>query len=175
MSNMNNTKDLFIEMCGYGGSTILFIITQFLLGNFVLIQAIYCVINGVLIIPTVLLNSISILTIWKSSHLKAKVCYFLILIQSIFDIAVGVISVPANIAFAALELRSDASCFHFVVLQTLAYLPAASSFMTISSITLERYLSVLHPVFHRSYVTKSRMLICVICAVVWCIVTSPEF
>ena len=141
---MNNTKDLFIEMCGYGGSTILFIITQFPSRNFVLIQAIYCVINGVLIIPTVLLNSISILTIWKGSHLKANVCYFLILIQSIFDIAVGVISisVSANIAFAALELRGDASCFHFVVLQTLAYLPAASSFMTIPSITLERYLSV---------------------------------
>ena len=132
MSNMNNTKDLFIEMCGYGGSTILFIITQFPSRNFVLIQAIYCVINGVLIIPTVLLNSISILTIWKGSHLKANVCYFLILIQSIFDIAVGVISI----------LRGDASCFHFVVLQTLAYLPAASSFMTIPSITLERYLSV---------------------------------
>ena len=75
--------------------------------------------------------------------------------------------------FAALELRGDASCFHFVVLQTLAYLPPASSFMKMSSITLERYLSVLHPVFHRSYVTKSWMLICVICAVVWCIVTSP--
>ena len=173
MSNMNNTADLFIKMCGYGGSTILFIITQFPSRNFVLNQTIYCVIIAVLMIPTVLLNSISVLTIWKSSYLKAKVCYFLILIQSIVDIAVGVITVPAYIAFAALELRDIGSCVHFVVLQTLAYIPATTSFMTICFISLERYLSILHPVLHRSYVTNNRMLTCVICAIVWSTVTGP--
>ena len=170
---MNNTTDLLFEMRGYGGSTILFIITQFPSRHFVLNQTVYCVIIGVLIIPTVLLNSILILIIWKSSHLKAKVCYFLILIQSIFDIAVGVISVPAYIALAALELRGIATCVHSVVLLPLAYVPATTSFMTLFFITFERYLSVLHPVVHRSYVTKNRMLICAICAPICCVLTSP--
>ena len=45
--------------------------------------------------------------------------------------------------------------------------------MTLFFITFERYLSVLHPVVHRSYVTNNRMLICAICAPICCAVTSP--
>ena len=160
-------------MCDYGGSITLFVVRQFPSRKYFLSQILYIFVSGVLIIPAVLLNSISVLTIWKSSHLKAKLCYFLILIQSIFDIAVGVISLPAIIAYVALELRGNASCVLVVILQAITFIPAGISLTTICLLTLERYLSILHPVVHRSYVTKTRMLICVCCGSVWFVVTGP--
>ena len=45
-------------------------------------------------ISTILLNSVAILTISKSSQLKEKLCYFLVLVQSSLDLLVGVIIQP---------------------------------------------------------------------------------
>ena len=159
--------------CGYGGGSALFVVTRFPSRKYVISQTIYCLASGVLIIPTVLLNAISVLTIWKSSHLKEKICYFLILIQSVFDISVGVISVPANIALASLELRGIASCVDVVVLQAIAYIPAGISLTAICLLTFERYLSILHPIVHRSRATKARMLACACCAVIFVTITGP--
>ena len=171
MSILNNTT--YIEMCDFGGSITLFAVRQFPSRKYVISQIFYLVVSGVLIIPTVLLNSISALTIWKSSHLQEKVCYFLIFIQSFSDMAVGVISIPANFALAALELRGIANCIHVVVLLAIAYVPAGTSLTTTCLLTFERYLSILHPVVHRSHVTKTRMLICVCCGTVWFAIIGP--
>ena len=88
---MNNTTDPFIEMCAYSESSPFSSLENFLLEN---TQTLFIVASGVLIIPTILLNGIFVLKIWKSSHLKAKLCYFLVLIHSVVDLAVGAASVP---------------------------------------------------------------------------------
>lgn len=168
---MNKTNDPFIDMCVYGESNAFFIITQFSSREYASLN-INCVVNGVLIIPTVLLNSISVLTIWKSSNLKAKLPYFMILMQSIVDLAVGTISLPLYIAMAALELRGNASCVDFVILQAVSFIPIGSSFMTIYLLTCERYLSILHPILHRVYLTKARTSVCFCCAIFWVTVTG---
>ncbi len=49
-----------------------------------------CSLYGLIFVPVVLLNGISILTILRSSQLKQKVCYFVILLQSIVDFIFGV-------------------------------------------------------------------------------------
>ena len=171
MSILNNTT--YIEMCDYSGSVTLFVVRQFPSRKYVIGQVLYLFVSGVLIIPTVLLNSISLFTIWKSSHLKEKLCYFLIFLQSIFDVAVGVLSMPSMIALAALELQGMASCIHVVFLLSMAYVPVGASLTTICLLTFERYMSILHPIFHRSNVTKARMLICVCCGTAWFVVTGP--
>ena len=168
---MDKTNDPFIDMCVYGDSNAFFIITQFSSREYASLNS-NCVVNGVLIIPTVLLNSILVLTIWKSSNLKAKLPYFMILMQSIVDLAVGTISLPLYIAMAALELRGNASCVDFVILQAVSFIPIGSSFMTIYLLTYERYLSILHPILHRVYLTKARMSVCFCCAILWVTVTG---
>ena len=159
--------------CDYSGGSTLFVVTQFPFRKYVVAQVIYCLASAVLIIPIVLLNGISVFTIWKSSHLKAKLCYFLIVILSIFDLAVGVISVPANIALAALELRGIASCVDAVILEAIVFVPPGISMTITCLLTLERYLAILHPIFHRSHLTKRRVLICVCCLSVWFVITGP--
>ena len=175
MGIMNKTNhDLPVEMCDFDESSTVFIIKQFPHASrkHVFSLTSNCIVNGVLVMVIVLLNSISVVTIWKSSCLKAKLPYFLILVQSIADLAVGAISLPLYIALAASELRGIANCVEFGILQAIAFIPIGASFMTIYLLTFERYLSILHPVFHRLYLTKARMLVCICCATVWVIVTG---
>ena len=92
-------------MCAYSGSSPFLSLENFLLES---TQTLFIVASGVLIIPTVLLNGISVLKIWKSSHLKAKLCYFLVLIQLVADLAVGAVFVPRICGACSI---STATCF----------------------------------------------------------------
>ena len=175
MTTRFNITDPFADMCNYGVSSSSSIVAQFPSRKYVINQIFYCFANSMLIIPTVLLNGISVLTIWKSSHLKAKFCYFLILIQSIVDLTVGLVSIPLNVARGVMELYGVADCVNAFVLQAIAYIPVGTSFMTIYLLTFERYLSILHPILHRSYVAKSQMLVYLCCAGVVVSVTGPVF
>ncbi len=66
---------------------------------FVINQFIACGFYGVLFCPIVFLNGISIFTISRSSQLKEKVCYFLIL-QSVVDSVFGLIVLPLLTAYS---------------------------------------------------------------------------
>ena len=47
------------------------------------------VFSAVLILPTIALNLVASITILKTPQLKSKPCYFIILVQSLIDLAVG--------------------------------------------------------------------------------------
>ena len=117
------------------------------------------VINAILIFPTILLNTVSIVTIVKSSQLKNKLCYCIILLQSVTDLAVGVFGIPLFIIFLLAGMGKIPNC----VLATLAYrssvLPIGVSMLTLSALTLERYIAVLHPYAYGTQVTTKRILI----------------
>ena len=173
---MNNTTwYTYIEMCGYGRSSTLFIIKKFPLEKYVVSQSIFCFLNCLLIIPTVLLNGISVITIAKNTHLKGKLCYFLILIQSYIDLAVGTITLPLYTFNSASELFGNARCSVFVNLEAIAYTPLVVSFSASFLLTFERYMSILHPIAHRCYLTKTKM-VAFCCGIVGiCVLTGPIF
>ena len=117
------------------------------------------VFNVILVFSTLFLNSLSITAIRKSSQLKNKLCYFVILVQSSVDFSFGVISIPALIVFVASPLLGIENCFFIVALvQTVIIVPAIS-LATLSSMTLERYIGVLYPYSYQTFVTKRRLLI----------------
>ena len=155
---MNNTTNTFIEKCQSSRGSTLFIIKRFPSEKYVVGQTIYCVLTSLLIIPTVMLNGISAVTITRNAHLKRKLCYFLILIQLFVDMAVGIISLPLYIFNAASELYGAATCAVFVSLDSVASISLQVSFIASGLLTLERYMCVLHPITHRSYSTKRRIV-----------------
>ena len=57
-----------------------------------------CIFNivflGVLIVSTVLLNALAVITIWKRTQLRKRLCYFVILVQSLADLTVGCAAMP---------------------------------------------------------------------------------
>ena len=117
------------------------------------------VFNGILIIPTILLNVVAIITIWRSSQLSRKPCYFIILVQSLIDLAVGVVGIPLFIFYLKYGLGGDATPCSIVFLAIrLTLLPVGLSTITLIALTLERYIAIVHPYSYSTKVTKKRLL-----------------
>ena len=168
---MENITQQFVHMCSFGGHTT-FIIENFSSKKYIINQIIFCIFNCLLMIPTLLLNSASVLTILRCSQLKAKICYFQILIQSTIDIGVGAISLPLYTFVRASELLGTASCIGTFASETIAYIMFALSVTSLSILTIERYISVLYPFTHRLHLTKRTILFYNFCGAVP-IVVSP--
>ena len=163
---VNNTT--FFKACpNYGGS--IYIIQQFPSNKYVVNQIIYCIANCVLMFPTALLNGVSILTIVRSSQLKGKVCYFLILAQSGIDLAVGAIAIPFYTLARVSEVMGIENCTLFYSCEKIFQVITGMSFLTLFLLTAERYTAIIHPVAHRVRLTKRKILICI------CLLTFPVF
>lgn len=115
--------------------------------------------NGVLIFSTIFLNLLSVMTIRKSSQLKNKLCYFVILLQSVVDLCVGLFSIPLFIIFVATPFLGIKNCLTIVVLTNSILLLPGSSAVTLTAMTIERYVGVLHPYSYKTLLTKSRILL----------------
>ena len=116
-------------------------------------------VNGIFIIPTILLNAVSIITIFKSSQLNSKPCYFIILVQSVIDLAVGVLGIPLFLVYLVQGITEKSNCFVTLVAKKSAILPLGVSTITLSAMTVERYIAILHPYAYSTEVTKKRILV----------------
>lgn len=86
---MNATqRDELLMSCQILGTTHFFA-TKLLPEKFIINRIFVIAFNGIMIIPTLLLNGVAVITIFKSSQLSSKPCYFVILLQSVFDSAIG--------------------------------------------------------------------------------------
>jgi hypothetical protein len=117
---------------------------------------------GVLTVSTILLNAFAIITIQKNPKLKNKFCYFVIFIQSFVDLGVGCIVIPAVTVFSLQPFINVDVCISVLVARSTTILFIGLSIVTLSALTLERYLGVLHPSFHRSRLTKKGIVIYVV-------------
>ena len=119
-----------------------------------------CFVNGFFTLAGIFLNSIIIISLWKSSQLRRKTCHFLILVLSCFDLAVVLVGHPTIMLTAisswssgyktALQISKWFS-IAYIVLQGLA-------FCALLTMNIDRYLAIAHPLFHKTSVTKSRLL-----------------
>ena len=128
--------------------------------KYVINQVFACVVYGLLFIPTVLLNGISIFTILKCSQLKEKVSYFAILMPSAVDLITGVITLPIITAHLLLKdvihVKNMVLCW---LTFSLGIFPILLSVWTLCVLSFERYMGVVHPFVHRTKVTKKRIFI----------------
>ena len=123
-----------------------------------ILEALVALLDGFLIIPTILLNVIAAKTIIKSPKLKEKPCFFLVLVQSLFDTGVGTISLPLYTLGLATQAAGIAKCGTNFMIQKIVVLFSSGSFITLTAITYERYMGIFHPLVHRTTVTKGRLL-----------------
>ena len=117
--------------------------------------------NAILIISTILLNAIAIITILKCSQLKSKPCYFIILVQSVIDLLVGVLGIPLFIVYLSSAVGGNKNCFTASFAFRSTALPIGMSTITLAAMTLERHIAILHPYSYNTKITKKRLLICV--------------
>ena len=97
---------------------------------------------------------------WRSSLLRKKLCYFMILILSSFDLLAAVTNHPIEAVYSVLWLNEK-----YDLLFTMSfYLQPANIFLAFSTLTivvmsLDRYLATAYPIFHRTSINKTRLLI----------------
>ena len=118
-----------------------------------------CTFTAVVTVLIISLNSVSILAYWKSTHLCKKMTNFLILILSVNDLAVGLIVGPLYILFLIQETGLNGATNVIASLNLgLSLLFSGMSFETMIVMNCERYLGIVHPMFHLAKVTKERLL-----------------
>ena len=156
--NLSLDEDASATSCKILGETH-FLITKFPSKKFVINYIFAITFNGLLMIPTILLNAMAIITILKSSQLKSRPCYFIILVQSVIDLAVGVLGIPLLMFFLASGLGGITNCFAANLALKTTVLPVTVSSITLSALILERYIAILHPYAYKTQVTKKRLLI----------------
>ena len=116
-----------------------------------------CIFNGMFMIAGVFFNSVVIISLWRSSSLRNKLCYFIIFALSCVDLAVVVITHPAQILSTIFTLgQLDEICE--VIRINVNFILHGSSMHALFILNVERFLAVTYPFFHRKSVTKSRLM-----------------
>jgi hypothetical protein len=106
------------------------------------------------------LNSLVILSFWRSVQLGKKLCYFMIMVLSCCDL-LAVLTTSPLIIFVSMswltgKLDVNARWPHISIRSTGIFL--RFSLFALLVMNFDRYLATSYPIFHRTSVTKGRLL-----------------
>ena len=141
--------------------------------SYILNSAIACSVNLVFACLGTFLNSLVIWIFWRTRKLREKTCYFMIMLLSCVDLSVTVIVQPMFLFNSISEITANSKCSYKMLSQTLAVWLSGMSTMTFFTLNIERYLSIVHFVFHRNHVTKQKCL--AFLSILWLICTVVAF
>ena len=120
-----------------------------------------CAVNGFFALAGIFLNSVVIISLWKSSQLRRKTCYFMILVLSCFDLGVVIFGHAEAIMLSIdcfldgnTSRKSDIVEF-FSHMYTVSQALAFGALLTMN---IDRYLAIVYPFFYQSTVTKDKLL-----------------
>ena len=106
------------------------------------------------------LNSLVILSFWRSVQLRKKLCYFMIMVLSCCDLLAVLTNNPLtaliSMSWLTGKLDVNARWPHISLASTGIFLEF--SFFALLVMNFDRYLATSYPIFHRTSVTKGRLL-----------------
>ena len=112
----------------------------------------------ILLFSATFFNGVAITAIWTGEQLKAKVSSFTILVRSIMDMAIAVITFSLFIALLSREIGENPSCGEYFLSKKIGALFHNYSVAIMCMMNFDRYMAILHPITHRNKVTKRRLL-----------------
>ena len=118
-----------------------------------------CVVNGLSSVLGTVLNLLVVYIFLKSPKLSSKVSYFGIMVVSSVDLGVVTIVQPLFIILLIKDVQETSNCFYVITQTTVAFLFATMSTASLVTINMERYFSIVRPIFHRNTITKKRLLL----------------
>ena len=124
------------------------------------IQLIFlCVVNIIFAFGGIVSNTLVIVSFWKSSQLQKKLCHFMIMVLSCFDLASVVTNHPGVLLYLISWLADDyGSLPNIKIYIHVASLFLGSSMHALLMMSIEQYLGAYYPIFHRTSVTRRRLL-----------------
>ena len=118
-----------------------------------------CLVNVAFMVAGIILNAVVIISLWRSSQLRKRLCYFMILGLSCFDMAVVAITRPLLILSTIL---CSMEIYHVEIYNTRMYtntILGGFSMFALLTLTIERFLALTYPFFHQTAVTKRRLVL----------------
>ena len=106
------------------------------------------------------LNSLVILSFWRLVQLRKKLCYFMIMVLCCCDLLTVLTNNPlmALISMLWLSGKLDVNARWAFISITSTNTFLAFSLFALLVMNFDRYLATSHPIFHRTSVTKGRLL-----------------
>ena len=106
------------------------------------------------------LNTLVILSFWRSAQLRKKLCYFMIMVLSCCDLLTVLTNNPLmaliTMSWLTGNLDVNARWPHNSLRLTTVFL--GFSLFALLVMNFDRYLATYYPIFHRTSVTKGRLL-----------------
>jgi hypothetical protein len=106
------------------------------------------------------LNSLVILSFWRSVNLRKKLCYFMIMVLSCCDLLAVLTNNPLMALLAILWStgKLDENARWALISTKSTKIVLLFSFFALLVMNFDRYLATSYPIFHRTSVTKGRLL-----------------
>ena len=118
-----------------------------------------CVVNITVTFSGIILNTLVIVSFWKSSQLRKKLCHFMIMMLSCFDLVAVVTNHPGILVYLICWLREDYDSLPKIKIHlNISAVFLVFSFLALLVMSIERYLGAYYPIFHRTSVTRRRIL-----------------
>ena len=131
---------------------------------------IYNIIQTFLIIVS---NYAAIHAFYKSSQLRRKTTFFIVMVLSANDLVIGLVAQPLYLIHLSREISGNENCVVFLSFVVTNRLVLSFSMITFFALNFGIYLSVTHPVFHRTKVTNRRILYLLI--VLWSLLIIRQY
>ena len=133
--------------------------------SYIVTKVICCLVNLILFFVGTFLNALVIYVFWRTPTLRFKISFFMIMVLSLVDILVTTIVHPAFLVLSIAEIIGKPRCIYKTFYHIASLILSGVSLLTFFFMNIERYLSIVHPIFHLRHVTKLRCLM--VCSVFW--------
>ena len=118
-----------------------------------------CLLTIIFFLSGVILNSLVIITILKSTQLRKKLCHFLIMVLSCSDLIAALLStLTFFLQLTLLSTENNNLLTTMEIYRRCDNLFAGISMLALLVMSIERYFGAYHPIFHRTSVTRRRLL-----------------
>ena len=118
-----------------------------------------CIVNISLCFVGTFLNALVVYLFWKTPNLRETVSYFMIMVLSSVDILVTLILHPAHLVLSIAEITGNPKCVYKTFYHIAGVVLSGMSSLTLFVMNVERYLSIVYPIFHFQHVSKLRCFI----------------
>ena len=116
--------------------------------------------NVLFFVSGICLNSLVILSFWRPVQLRKKLCYFMIMVLSCCDLLAVLTNHPLEALFTILRLTEKFDAYPSWVEISTKFSSNFPGFSLLALLVMnfDRYLATYYPIFHRTSVTKGKLL-----------------
>ena len=114
--------------------------------------------NVIQTLLTIFFNYLAIHAFYKSSQLRRKTTLFIVMVLSANDLAIGLIAEPLVLLQLSTEILGNENCLNLWFNVLTLNLLLSISITTFLVLNFEIYLSIIHPIYHKTKITNRRVL-----------------